>query len=260
LTFNQNNFYPNSNSVCVQGSAGTQAYQPHGVQAEDPTMKQDQTKLSANPGVTGPELAATGGAQNGVGKGLMVQLSVGGEGMNRKADVGVDAALQALAGNTQSTAGQNPTTAKKESTASGAPTTISPSNEHNPALQLTPATALTGQGTAQVTNPTSTLAGASSTPGAVTGGVGTATATTQPAASPTSPTTSTAGELVTTVTANPDGSKTVTTDTGTSYTGKVVGVFPPTGTGTETTAVLLLSDGTPVKLRATGDNALRLGQ
>jgi hypothetical protein len=252
-------FATGANSIANIGNAGTQSPMYQSPEAATETD-------GAGPYFTGGHMPASGGTNAGTAQGKYVQQNVN-DANKRSAETDASAAAQLMAGNTQSTGTQTPAQVQRQGTAT--PTSTTTANpEHNPALQLNPATALTGQGTAQVTNPTSTLAGASSTPGAVTGGTGAATGQTGQTSptgqtgltGQTGQTTSTAGELVTTVTANPDGSKTVTTDTGTSYTGKIADVFPPTGTGTETTAVLLLSDGTPVKLRATGDNALRLGQ
>jgi hypothetical protein len=242
--------HPGSRSITNNANTGTLS----------PMYQAPEGEVEAAPAagtayVTEPQMPASG-AQNAGTQANKFGIQVINDGVKRTAETDLSAAAQLMAGNTQSNAGQTPATAQRQGTAT--PTATQTANpEHNPALQVNPATALTGQGTAQVTNPTSTLAGASSQPGAVTGGSGTGTATSGDRTDTTDRTDLTDRESVTAVTANADGTKTVTTASGKTMTGKAMGPFQ---SGTETVWVLLLADGTAVRLNATGANATALGQ
>lgn len=243
------NFAAGANSIAIIGSAGTQAPMYQGAEAATPAG----APLSM--GVAGGLPGAAASENAGVNGGKYAMQTIK-DGTKRLAETDASAAAQLMAGNTQSAGTQTPAQVQRQGTA--APTsTVTANPEHNPALQVNPATALTGQGTAQVTNPTSTLAGASSQPGAVTGGSGTGTATSGDRTDTTDRTDLTGGETATAVTANADGTKTVTTASGKTLTGKAMGPFQ---SGTEEVWVLLLADGTAVRLNATGANATALGQ
>ena len=156
-------FATGANSIANIGNAGTQS--PMYQSPETATEKD-----GAGPYFTGGTMPASGGTNAGTAQGKYVQQNVN-DSNKRSAESDISAAAQLLAGNTQSTGTQTPAQVQRQGTAT--PTSTTTANpEHNPALQVNPATALTGQGTAQVTNPTSTLVGASSQPGAVTGGTG----------------------------------------------------------------------------------------
>ncbi len=115
----------------VVGSAGTQTYMPQ-----------------LPEGITTDSKAASG---------QMNQWGTGGS-MNRSAEMDLSAALQSLAGNTQTQAGQTPATTQRQGTASAnASATQTPTSTDTTAIPI----AVTGQGTA---SPTAQAAGPASTP------------------------------------------------------------------------------------------------
>lgn len=125
------NIAANAKSAIVVGSAGTQSYMP---------------QL--------PEGATDAKAGN---SGQMNQWGTGGS-MNRTAEMDLSAALQSLAGNTQTQAGQTPAITQRQGTATATGTaTQTPTLTDTTAIPI----AVTGQGTA---SPTAQAAGPASTP------------------------------------------------------------------------------------------------
>lgn len=144
------NIAEGAKSAIIVGSAGTQSYMPQ-----------------LPEGTTADAKAASG---------QMNQWGTGGS-MNRSAELDLSAALQSLAGNSQTQAGQTPGTTQRAGT-----TTATGTQTQTPTKTTTvaPATALTGQGTA---SPVAQAAGPASTPAqAVTPAAEPATATPDKAA------------------------------------------------------------------------------
>jgi len=218
------NIAKDAKSTIVVGSAGTQTYMPQTLEVADVP---DATKLTAT---TGPELLASGATAAGVAKGKMSQVIVGADNAKRTAENDVSAAMQALAGNEQTTAGQTPAMVQRQGEAAATGTTTSTPMATKTTTVKIP---LTGQGSATVDDASTNT--------------GTGTATPSETATPAAEAGTTGVEVASKITKNADGSYTVVTDKGT-HTGELLRT--PTEAGGQ--YVLLRTDGSPVAFTCVG--------
>lgn len=142
-----------------------------------------ETPADGSAYVTMPTQPVTAGANGGTASGKYV-LQVINDGAKRAAETDLATAATLASGLQQSQVGQTSPITQREGTTTGTQTQTS-SPQQNDATQFNPNVPVTGQGSAQVTSPVSTQAGAAATPGAVSGGSGAGTqseTTTTPAA------------------------------------------------------------------------------